>query len=88
MGNWLSYCVRPALQVPADADDPSSRYASLDLEMIARTQILKYGTTGNSAALKLAGPFDPTFLTSVVKVNEILAVIIRPTPAWIYIKPK
>ena len=34
-GNRLSYCVRPHLQVTPSADEPSSDYAALDLEMIA-----------------------------------------------------
>ena len=72
MGNWLSYCARALLKVPDEADDPSSGYASLDLDMIVRALILRYDTTGDHAALELAGPFDPTFLTNVIKVNEIL----------------
>ena len=75
MGNQLSYCVRPDLKIPNDADDPSSKYASLDLEMIACVPILKYGTAGDSAVLKLTGAFDPTFLVDILKVNEILAVM-------------
>ena len=70
MGNRLLYCVRALLKVLDEADDPSFGYASLDLDMIAHAPILKYGTTGNPAALKLTEPFDPTFLTNVVKVNE------------------
>ena len=46
MGNRLSYYVHPALQVSADDDDPSSGYASLDLEMIARAPILKFTDRG------------------------------------------
>ena len=56
--------------------------------MIARALILKKGTTCDGKALKLTGPFDPTFLTDTVKFNELLAVMIRPTPGWDYIKPK
>ena len=41
MGNWLSYCVRAFLMATDDVDDPSSGYASLELEIIAHAPILK-----------------------------------------------
>ena len=88
IGNPMLYYVRALLKVLDEADGPSSGYASLDLEMIDRAPTVKYGTTGDPAALELTGPFDPTLLTDVVKVNDILAVMIRPTPAWVYMKPK
>ena len=56
--------------------------------MIARVPILKAGTTGNVKELKLTGKFDPTFLTDAIKVNELLTVMIRTMPGWVYIKPK
>ena len=88
--NWLSYFVRALLllQVQSSADDPISGYVFLDLEMIVRAPSLKAGTTGDASVLKLTGPFDPTFLTDFVKVNEILVVMIQPTLAWVYMKPK
>ena len=78
----------PHLKVPPSADDPSSDYASLDLEMIARAPILLGDPGGTTEDLEVNGPFDPTFLTDAIKVNEILAIMIRPTPAWVYMKPK
>ena len=51
MGNRLLYCVHAILLAPHSADVPSSEYASLNLEMIARAPILKVGTTCNSSAL-------------------------------------
>ena len=56
--------------------------------MIARSPILKVGMTCDATALELTGLFGPTFLTDVVKVNVILAVMIRSTPTWVYMKHK
>ena len=56
--------------------------------MITCAPILKASTICNVKALKLTGPFNPTFMTDVVKVNKLLVVIICPTPGWVYIKSK
>ena len=56
--------------------------------MIARGPILLGAPAGTTEDLEVNGPFDPTFLADVIKANEILAIMIRPTPAWVYMKPK
>ena len=76
------------MKVPVHNDDPSSWYVFLDLEMMACTSILKEDMTGDATELERNGPFDPTFLTDVIKVNEILLVMIHPVPRCVYINPK
>ena len=56
--------------------------------MIDRAPILKEGTTCNALELERIGPFVRTFLIDVVRVNKIIAMMIRPTYGCVYIEPK
>ena len=83
----LSYVVRKDLVPAVNLLDPSSNYATLDEEMIARAPIISPGVVGTSDELELVGPFSDSFVTDRAMAWEKISTIFQEHESWTYLKP-
>jgi hypothetical protein len=91
----LLYVIRVALVPPEDDDDDPAfgdedlKYISVDMEMIACTQILSDEadtSDKDTSDLEANGPFVPTFPVDSKKVWVILLACFGLSSAWQYLK--
>ncbi len=75
----LAYGIRDDLRPRPEADDPSTNYASHDMEMIERHPILAGATGGDET-----GPFHPIFKIDMMKIYDVIHMILGHLPEWIH----
>jgi len=85
-GAALSYVIRRVIQPAPDFDDPSSNYATIEHEMVARAPIVVAGTTGDESALEVSGPFTQAYITDRSDVWTKLQAIFGSSECWTYAK--
>jgi len=77
--NPLAYVVRENAEVPPEADDPTTNYATRQEELIARAPHLET-VTGNQQTTAV-------YSADSKKVWEIIAGMTRGTDCWTYVCP-
>jgi len=82
----LSYVIRREVKPPLASADPSTNYATIEHEMVARAPIIVPGTTGDEPILEASGPFTQAYITDRSDVWTKLQAIFGSSECWTYAK--
>ena len=85
-GARLDYVLRKELRPKTSASDPSTNYATIDEEVVARHPIVTSGAPADDSVAEAQGPFDQHFVVDSQAVYDILFSIFGNTEAWTYSK--